>query len=187
MSGEAVTRVAGGVALGFRPGSGELTIAVSRAPESGVFDSLLLRDPRSNVQRRLWRGPFVAFWWSPPGDRLAVVVPTQSGDGRYQLHIAGPEGDVLASAEPIVPSQDLRTVLSFFDQYGLSHRLWAPDGSAFLLAGRLVSDGVASSFGDPPGDAVFYWNALRGAPLERVGGGMAAFFPPRWPAQRADR
>ncbi len=178
-----VTRVNGGVALAFRPGSRELTVSVSRAPASGVFDELLLLDPRSGGRRRLWRGPFIAYWWSRPGERLAIVVPTQSGDGRYQLHILGPDGTVLASAEPIVPSQDLRTVLAFFDQYRLSHRLWAPDGSAILLAGRLVSDGIASSFGDPPGDCVYWFSGERGAPLERIAGGMAGFFPPHAPDQ----
>lgn len=175
---ERVVRVNGGVALAFRPGSRELSIAVSRSPESGVFDELLLTDPRSGARKRIWRGPFVAFWWSPLGASLALVIPTQSGDGRHQVHILAPDGAVVASAEPFVPSQDMRTVLAFFDQYGLSHRLWAPDGSAFLLAGRLVSDGIASSFGDPPGDCVYLWSAQRGAPLERVGGGIAAYFPP---------
>lgn len=183
---EAVARVDGGVALAFRPGSRELSVAVSRAPNSGVFDELLLVDPRLGGRRRIWRGPLVAYWWSPLGDRLAVIIPTQSGDGRYQLHILAPDGAVLASAEPIVPSQDMRTILAFFDQYGLSHRLWAPDGSAFLLAGRLVTDGIASSFGDPPGDCVYFWSAERGAPLERVASGIVAFFPPPQAAANDD-
>jgi hypothetical protein len=168
----------GGVALAFRPSSRELALAVSRTPEMGVFDELAVVDSVSRGRRRLHRGPFVAFWWSPAGDRVAVLVPAQTGDGRYQLHIISAEGSVLASAEPIVLSQDLRTVVSFFDQYALSHRLWSPDGSSFALCGRLVSDGVASSFGDPPGDAVYTWAAFRGAPLERLGHGVAAFYPP---------
>jgi hypothetical protein len=174
-----VAQVNGGVALAFRPGSRELTIGVTRSPDSGVFDELLMVDPASGGRRRIFKGPLVAYWWAPAGDRLAVVVPWQTGDGRHQVQIVAAGGTVLASAEPLVPSQDLRTVLAFFDQYGLSHRLWAPDGSGLVVAGRLVSDGIASSFSDPPGDCVYWWCGQRVAALERIRHGIGASFLPK--------
>jgi TolB protein len=33
----------------------------------------------------------------------------------------------------------LRDYLPYFDQYAQSHRLWSPDGSAFVFAGTLAN------------------------------------------------
>lgn len=178
-SANPIRRYPGGAVLGFRPRSRELTVARAKQPDSGAFDELWIIDADNpQRERRLARGPFVGFFWAPGGEKVALVVPTQSGDGRYAVHVRDPGGAFVAATEPILPAEDLRLLLAFFDQYARSHRLWAPDGSALLLAGRIGGDGVSSSWGDPEGDVVFSWAARRGAPLERVQNGEIGFYPP---------
>lgn len=168
----------GGVALGFRPGTRELSIAVTRSPDTGNFDELWGIDLDSGEKRPLARGPFVSYYWSPLGDRFVTVVPAQTGDGRYSLQAWDDRGGFGGASEAFVPSQDFRTALGFFDQYRLSHSPWSADGSAFIACGRLAGDAVASSFGDPVGDYVLCWRGARGAPLERLLPAVAAFPSP---------
>lgn len=179
-AGEAreVARFDGGVALSFAPGGSPLYVCVTRNPEAGVFDDVWAVDPGTGTRQPVARGPFVAMTWSPAGDRFALVLPAQTGDGRYYLQVYDRKGTVMATAEAVVPSQDMRTLFGFFDQYGLSHPLWAPDGSALLLSGRHVHDAVSNSFGDPVGNLVLRWAATRGTPLEVMAPGDLGFYAP---------
>lgn len=178
--GREVHRLPGGVAMAFRPGTCDLTVALTRQPDSGVFDELWSIDMAGEAAgaRLLWRGPLVAFFWAPQGDRMVAIVPTHTGDGRFSAWALDAEGRFAGATEPFVPSVDYRTVLGFFDQFATSHHLWSPDGEGFLLAGRLPGDAVSAAFGDPVGDYVMLWEARRGAPVEVVGPGDVAFFPP---------
>lgn len=173
-------RFDGGVALAFRPGTHELAIAVTTGSEAGVFSDLYLLDmDRAGKPRRLVHGPLLAYWWAPAGDRLAVLVPAYTGDGRYQLRFHGPDGRFLRAMEPLTLSPDMRTVVSFFDQFALSHPLWSPDGRRFAFGGRMLTDAIPASFADGQLDAVVLADAAEGGPWVRVGPGFAGFFPPR--------
>jgi hypothetical protein len=174
-----LARFEGGVVLetvgGEHP---RVSVAVTREPDSGNFHQLWLVDPADGVRSLVARGPFTAAMWSPSGDRVAVVYPTQMGDGRYAVQIYDQAGRYIAATEPLVPSQDMRSYLGFFDQYLLSHLLWSPDGEALLLSGRLPGDASAWSFADQQNDYVWYWRVSKGSPLERVAVGDMAFFRP---------
>ncbi len=172
-------RFAGGVALAFRPGTNELSVAVTTGAEAGVFHGLYAVDTRSAGEpRALVRGALLGYWWAPRGDRLAVLVPAYTGDGRYQLRFHAPGGQFLRAMEPITLSPDSRTMVSFFDQFQLSHRPWSADGRWFAFGGRLLTDGIPASFADGPLDAVFLADAIDGGPWVRAGAGFAGFFPP---------
>lgn len=157
----------------------ELSISVAGAEDMGSLASAWTVDVAADAAPRLVaRGPFSAAVWSPGGDRLAMIIPTQIGDGRFAVRVCDAGGDFVAATEAFVPSQDMRTFMSFFDQYARSHPIWAPDGGALVLCGRLAGDGVAWSFADRQLDYVWYWAVERGSPLELVGVGDSAFFAP---------
>lgn len=168
----------GGVALAFRPGGDdELSVSVMRDPEGGLFGELwLVPAVPGGAPRRLVRSLFAAASWSPRGDRVALVVPGYTGDGRYAIHIHNAEGAFLAATEPLVPSEEFRMMLAFFDQYALSHPAWSPDGATFAVAGRIATDGVSASFGDAR-NAVYVWAGERGTALRRIADGDFASFP----------
>ena len=176
---EAVHELPGGVALAFRPGTRILTVAVTTQPASGAFDELWTIDlDGGGGPERLLRRPFASVFWDPAGERLAFIVPSSTGDATVSLQARAATGEFLGASAPFLPSGDYQTLAGFFDQYGRSHRLWAPDGSAFLAAGRLLTDAPAAAFGDGSRDAVLRWRPERGAPVERIGEGGIGVFPP---------
>ncbi|MFQ5380579.1 MAG: TolB family protein [Dehalococcoidia bacterium] len=175
----AVARFEGGGAVAFRPHSHDLAVAVAGRPETGAFDSLhILRLGNERATGSVISDPFVAFAWSPDGTRLAMVVPAQSGDGRYRTVIRDPDGRVLASSEAVVPSIDTRLTLGFFDQYRLSQPWWSPESDGLLLCGRLAGDAVSDSFGDPAGGFAYWWSRTRRTGLTVVGAADVACFAP---------
>lgn len=165
----------GGVAMAFQPGGPALAVGVTRAPQTGTFDELWLVHRSTGERTLISRGPYVAYWWSPDGQRLALMVPAQTGDGRHYIRLITTSGEQVAATEAVVPSQDFRLAAGFFDQYAQSHPVWTPDGGQFLIAGRRVDDAVHATLGDPVGDMVFSWKAARGAPLEIVRPGLGAY------------
>lgn len=175
----------GGVALAARPGTPAVAVAVAEEPESGVFNRLWLVDGDGDGARSLiHRGPFVSYFWDPTGASVALIVPTQIGDGRYAVWLRDPSGRFLAATEGFVPAPDYRMLLGFFDQYAHSHRLWSPDGGAFLAWGRLAGDAVAASFADSsPRDYVLMWKPGGGLPVEQVVLADSGFFAPWTAAQ----
>lgn len=175
-----IGRFPGGVALSFRPGTSQVSVAVTTGAEAGVFHGLYAVDATEGGEpRTLVKGALLGYWWSPQGDRLAVLVPAYTGDGRYQLRFHAPDGRFLRAMEPITLSPDTRTMVSFFDQFQLSHRPWSHDGRWFAFGGRLLTDGIPASFADGQLDSVFLADAIDGGPWVRAGAGFAGFFPPR--------
>ena len=164
-----------GAVLAFRPKSEDLTVGLAAAAESGALAELWLI-AADGARRRIARGPFVGYSWSPAGDKLALVVPAQTGDGRNYVRVIDPDGGELCASEALVPSQNFRLWLAFFDQYSQSHSLWDEAGETLLLAGRRVDDSVHSSLGDPVGDKVYAWRVGRNQPLEFVAPGQTGFF-----------
>ena len=176
---EAVHELPGGVALAFRPGTQTLTVAVTTHPASGAFDELWTMDLGAGGEPQLLlRRPFASVFWDPTGEKLAFIVPSTTGDATVSLHARTASGEFLGASPPFAPSPDYQTLAGFFDQYGRSHSLWAPDGSVFLAGGRLLTDSPAAAFSDGSHDAVFSWRPERGAPIERIGDGGIGFFPP---------
>jgi TolB protein len=81
--------------------------------------------------------PVAAFFWSPDGSRLAVLVGAEGPRLRWLV-------DDGAEVRPLPPFRPSRTwamsVLPFFEQYAHSHAHWSTDGS-LLIAPALDDDG----------------------------------------------
>lgn len=119
-------------------------------PEIGFpVGPLRLIDVASGEVRTLIDGFVVGFWWSPDGRTIAALrVQPAVGSASPSGGVAAPdeqERDVRllfvdvesgeTRSQPIVqPGQRfIETHLAYFDQYALSHQLWAPDSSSMLL------------------------------------------------------
>ena len=109
-------------------------------------------DAESGDSRTLVDGAVVAFFWAPDGKTIAALrLQASSGTTARALNPLG-----AASPSPVPSEVHLLFVdaasgavrsdrivrpgprlvselLPYFDQYALSHRLWAPDSSSFLL------------------------------------------------------
>jgi len=142
---------------------------------------LRLIDARSGAVRTLLDGSVVAFFWAPDGRTIAALrlaVPGDQTADTGAILAAAALGHSAAAATP-PPGAEVRIafvdvstgvvrfersvrlaihfvdrLLPYFDQYALSHRLWAPDSSSILLplvdaSGRqrlviVPADGTAS-------------------------------------------
>jgi TolB protein len=175
-----VCRFPGGVALAFRPGTQELTVAVTRDPSNGGFDELWTVDLSSEGAPKtcIARGSFVTALWDPTGTHMVLFAPTFSGDGKYAGRLLSPQGNVLGTSEAFFPSDDFRIYLGFFDQYANSHALWTAEGDRIVIAGRLGGDGVSPSFGDPEPSYVMTWTVGPSARLKVVASGEIGFCAP---------
>lgn len=90
-----------------------------------------------------------AFFWSPTGSHLAVLVGASPSEVRWLVH----DGEQERALPPFRPGRMwLTTVMPFFGQYCHSHPVWSPDGCQ-LVASGLDGDGRTSALVqsiDPP-------------------------------------
>jgi TolB protein len=147
---------AGQVAMGWSPTANQLAYISGLEGDGRFYGPLRLLDAESGEMRVLISDLVLAFFWSPDGRYIAYFTPDILNDNDVQalarrglakpaqqqaikfnlfvVEVATGEGLQLASFTPtfIFFSQ----FLPFFDQYALSHRLWAPDSSALVLPMR---------------------------------------------------
>jgi dipeptidyl aminopeptidase/acylaminoacyl peptidase len=100
-------------------------------------------------------GAIRAFFWSPTGKRLALLVPATRPD-LCSWHIVDSVGETVARSPVFRPSDEFALMTTFFDQYALSHPCWSEDGSMLLAAGKFQQNGT---------------------PLEQTGAGIFVFRP----------
>ena len=149
-SNEHAMTVYGQAALTFDPkGRSVASIASSALEDVAGFPlgPVKLIDAVSGDVRTLVDGQVVAFWWSPDGKTIAAM--------RVQPSIASAVASAAPSEEPatevrllfvdvttgetlsqpiIRPAERfVSSLLAYFDQYALSHRLWAPDSASILI------------------------------------------------------
>jgi hypothetical protein len=146
---ETALPVFGPAAVAFAPG-GNLLAAVG-ADEPGGRDvgvplgPLRLIDPATGDTRTLLAGAVVASFWSPDA-RTVFAIRVQPGSGvtaaaspsAVPSEVHGLFVDVatgtVAGDRVIQPgARFVNEFLPYYDQYEVSHHLWAPDSSSFLL------------------------------------------------------
>ena len=174
----AVAEFPAGVVVMPRPGSTDVSVAVASVPETGAFERLAIVE-REGTERGSIKGPFVAAFWSPQGDRVALIVSMFTGDGRHALQIREADGKLVATSEPFFPSADFQVMLSFYDQYTHSHSVWARDGRSVVVAGRRESDSVPMTLGDSVDSWAMRFSVDEPAPFELIAPANLAFFRPR--------
>ncbi len=121
---------------------------------------LRLIDATTGAARTLIDGSVLGFFWSPDGRTIAALRLARPGDQTAQAIpalTAAARADSVAAATPSPPTEvrlafiDVATgavrservvqpaigfvdqVLPYFDQYALSHRVWAPDSASIVL------------------------------------------------------
>ena len=133
-------------AVAFDPAGDVVAALGADAPGGADLDLPLgpvrLLDPASGEARTLIEGAVVSFWWSPDGRTIAALraQPVEGGgEGANEAHLLFVDvasGDI-TSQVVVQPGQlYIDQFLVYFDQYALSHEVWAPDASSFLMPVR---------------------------------------------------
>ena len=183
-SNEHAMPVFGAAAVAFHPGNRWLAaIGPSELPAEPVgfpFGPLRLLDAASGDVRTLLDGNVFGFWWSPDGATVAALrlqpagpialanaaaaAPEPASDEVRLLFVDVTTGNIRSESVVRLSGLFVERVLPYFDQYALSHRLWSPDSTSFLLP--VVRDGAAQiavmfAGGDPPimlDGAIGFWS-----------------------------
>ena len=120
----------------------------------------------------------VAFFWAPDGNMLAYVTLTDlPGVLRWNiLDLADFRSRPLVD---FIPSNDQLTVFQYFDQYAHSHRLWSPDSSSLVFAGRLAGVAFSASTGQAHVDNIIVLHIEPFPAFQVIADGTLAFWSPR--------
>jgi TolB protein len=129
-------------------------------PPAIPLGPLRLIDARSGAVKTLLDGSVIGFFWAPDGRTIAALrlarAGDQTADAGLAFSTAGMTLPVAAATPPpgvevrlafadvstgVVRSERgvrlgshfVNELLPYFDQYALSHRLWAPDSASILL------------------------------------------------------
>jgi TolB protein len=157
-SGEHAIEVFGSAAVAFGPtGDAVATIGPVEpgTPVGFPLGPLRLMDAPSGKVRTLVDGAIVSFWWSPNGKTIAALrvreaTPSSSSPdpsasapaSTVRLLFVDVATGKIRSQPAVRPAPTfINGVLAYFDQYSLSHRVWAPDSSSILLP-ELSDDGT---------------------------------------------
>ena len=158
-------------AFAWSPDGSHVVLASEVAPAIAVFDGLLLVNPEDGRTRVLTEDAAIAFFWSPAGDRLAVISLAEQG-GRLAVTVFDVETGAARQVAEFIPSSDMRVMLSFFDQYAKSHRIWSADGRYLALSGSLTGEDAT------PESHVLVIDVSGQEPPRAVVAGALAFWSP---------
>ena len=155
------------------PTGEELAVADTDEPGGGQYDRLFTVGTDGGAPRMLANEPLLAFFWSPDGRKLIYVVfdPERR---TFAWKLVDRDGGPPVVVAEFLPSADLLTALTFFDQYALSHSIWSPDSRHIVFTGSLQRHSSGVNGGSPQGYKVYVLEAVEGAvPLELAAGRIA--------------
>jgi len=156
-SGERTMPVFGLGALDFAPADDRLAAIgateAQAAPPGLPVGPLRVLDAVTGSVTTLLEGPVLSFAWSPDGSTIAAieVVPVAGASNvssaspaaaspspgqatEVRLAFVDAATGRIRSQPRISPGRTyVAALMTYFDQYALSHRLWAPDSSSILL------------------------------------------------------
>lgn len=157
----------------WSPDGRYLAFGESSGAGSAFFSSIKVVD-LDNGRIQPWvKEPTSGFFWSPRGDALCYL----SIDAR-RSHLCWnfQERDANEKRELVrfLPSREQTLVMSFFDQYALSHPPVAPDGSAITFAGYLLDRELLGADTTKLASRVYILRLAQGAEPQSVGRGQFA-------------
>jgi dipeptidyl aminopeptidase/acylaminoacyl peptidase len=157
----------------WSPDGRSLAFGESSQANSAMFSTVKIMDLDSGRISPCVNEAAASFFWSPPGDALCYLT-IDSQRSHLCWNLQHREADEKTELIRFLPSREQMLVMSFFDQYALSHPPVAPDGSAVTLAGYLLDKELLSSDVSKIASRVYTVPLAKGAHPQAVGRGQFA-------------
>ena len=119
---------------------------------------------------------FVAYFWSPDGERI-LYVKRKLDTGLWTWAVVEVKDGKTYEVVDFVPSRPLLLVFQYFDQYALSHRFWSPDSKRFVFTGSVGADTPPAMALHSP--TVYAVEATQHATPKALADGHIAFWSPQ--------
>ena len=139
----------------WSPTRSEIAVADTVDSRPSAYGQLTLVSSDGDNRQRLVDEPLIAFFWSPDGEGILYV--SYDPDRRtFAWRFVPRSGGKPADLVEFLPSPELLTMITFFDQYAYSGRLWSPDSSQIVFSGTLGPPSPAGrNGGSPEADKVY--------------------------------
>ena len=174
-SSKAIAQVGDRVAFLSAPAGNELAVAEAEGDPGPLYDRLTIVDTGASSKRTLVEESFLAFFWSPDGEKIAyaAVDPRTHALSWKVVPVSGGAPKTLAEFEP---SQELFSMFLFFDQYAYSNSVWSPDSSQLVFVGNLSREMGRRNGGSADEDKVFVLSVEGDSPPREIATGSLAFW-----------
>ena len=146
----------------WSPTRDEIAVADTMDATQSLYERLVLLSGDAVSPTPVIDEPFLAFFWSPEGEKIAYIAFDSDRSTFTWKHVHRSGGEPIALAE-FSPSSEFLTMLNFFDQYAYSNAFWSPDSSQIVFAGTVSPGDPRRNGGSPDEDKVYVLDVKEGS------------------------
>jgi TolB protein len=121
----------------WSPDGKRVAYSTLRSSEGLIFGPIYVYDLESGETKQITASSFniSGFFWAPDGERIGYLSRLELRDENWmQWRVYDLAQDLDRGFAAFNPSYQMRYVISSFNQYAQSHRLWSPDGRYLVYA-----------------------------------------------------
>lgn len=121
----------------WSPNGDRIAYSILRSSDGLIFGPIHVYDLESGETKQITAPSFdiSGFFWSPDGERIGYLSRLALRDTAWmQWRVYDLAEDLDRGFAAFNPSYQMRYVISSFNQYAQSHRLWSPDGRYLVYA-----------------------------------------------------
>ena len=174
-SSKAIAQVDNYVAFLRSPVGDEVAVAEGQGGSDFLYNRLTIVDVETASKRVLVEERYLAFFWAPDGEKIAYASVDSRSQG-FTWKVVPARGGPPKTLAQFAPSQELFTLLLFFDQYAYSNSVWSPDSTQLVFTGALTRELTRRNGGSPEEDKVFVLNVDDDSPPLEIASGSLAFW-----------